>query len=186
MNNLLKTIVMKKLFFAVALTVLQICAFGQTPIKFLGIPVDGYKADMIKALESKGYVYDSEIDILKGEFNGEDVIITIQTNNNKIWRIVIADIMPRSETNITQRFNILYDQFMRNGKYELISGRPINEGEDISYNISVNGKRYEAAFVPYDKSINGGVWFCIAESLGQYIIAMYYENFDNKANGEDL
>lgn len=186
MNNLLKTIVMKKLFFAVALTVLQICAFGQTPIKFLGIPVDGYKADMIKALESKGYVYDSKNDLLKGEFNGENVIICIQTNNNKVWRTAIRDKEPRTEINIIRRFNVLYDQFMHNRKYELIYGRPINDSEDISYEMSVNSKRYEAIFIPYDKSVNGSVWFCILESLGQYIIAMYYENFDNKANGEDL
>lgn len=186
MNNLLKTIVMKKLFFAVALTVLQICAFGQTPIKFLGIPVDGYKADMIKALESKGYVYDSKNDLLKGEFNGRDVLMSVVTNNNKVYRIFIADSDNVDEADIRVRFNNLYYQFLQNGKYELLYGETIKEGEDISYEMNVNNKRYDAAFTPCDKSINGMVWYIISESYGKYYIAMFYDNPGNKANGEDL
>jgi hypothetical protein len=52
--------------------------------------------------------------------------------------------------------------------------------------MTVNKKRYEADFRFVDKSINGQVWYMIAESYGKYQIAMFYENLDNAANGDDL
>lgn len=68
--------------------------------KFLGIPVDGYKPEMIKKLEEKGFAYDKTNDLLEGEFNGENVYITVSTNNNKVWRILIIDKTTRGETAI--------------------------------------------------------------------------------------
>lgn len=54
---------------------------------FLGIPVDGYKAEMKQKLIAKGYVPQKvgTYEFLKGEFNGEDVQVTIVTNNNKVY-----------------------------------------------------------------------------------------------------
>ena len=62
-------------------------AFSQNTIKFLGIPIDGTKREMIDALKVKGYTYNSVYDVLQGEFNGEDVNISVQTVNNMVWRI---------------------------------------------------------------------------------------------------
>ena len=52
--------------------------------KFLGIPVDGAKSDMIQKLKEKGFVPSSYKDMLEGEFNGTDVYISVVTNNNKV------------------------------------------------------------------------------------------------------
>jgi hypothetical protein len=57
--------------------------------KFMGIPVDGFKKDMIQKLKAKGFEYDNEIDLLTGEFNGEKVNIFVATQSNKVWRIVV-------------------------------------------------------------------------------------------------
>ena len=78
--------------------------------KFMGIPVDGFKKDMIQKLKAKGFEYDNEIDLLTGEFNGEKVNIFIATQSNKVWRIVVADAIERNEHDIKIRFNNLYDQ----------------------------------------------------------------------------
>ena len=79
---------MKKLL-ALAAAILfsgAVCAQNDVT-KFLGIPVDGTKSEMIQKLEEKGYRYNSQNDFLEGEFNGRDVHIYIGTNNNKVYRI---------------------------------------------------------------------------------------------------
>ena len=144
--------VMRKIFTIIVLLVASVTLFAQSDVtKFLGIPVDGFKPDMIRKLKEKGFVstaYDK--DILEGEFNGHDVHIHIVTNNNKVYRIMVADKNSISETNIRIRFNNLCYQFANNSKYTTflsdVDDYIIPEGEDISYEMSVNNKRYEASF----------------------------------------
>ena len=68
---------MKKIMFFVLLLTVTISAFGQSDVtKFLGIPVDGFKSEMIQKLKEKGFVNSTlHEDILEGEFNGRDVYI---------------------------------------------------------------------------------------------------------------
>ena len=178
---------MKKIILLAFLVAIQFCSFGQNAMKFLGIPIDGSKEQMINALKNKGYTYDVRNDILEGEFNGEDVIIFIKTNNNKVCTVGIADSKYVDEARVKIRFNTLYYQFQNNGKYELISGNELSDDEDISYEMTVHKKEYKAYFAPIDKSINGMVIYKISEGLfGKYYITMVYVNYDNMANGDDL
>lgn len=57
---------------------------------------------------------------------------------------------------------------------------------DISYEMSIHKKRFEADFILKDTSINGQVWYMITENFDTYRIVMFYENLDNAANGDDL
>lgn len=164
--------------------------------KFLGIPIDGTKSDMIKELKGKGFSYDLEYDLLEGEFNGTDVYVSVVTNNNKVYRICVADRNYISETDIRIRFNNLCYQFGNNKKYMgKFEDYIIPQDEDISYEMSVHNKRYQASF--YQKKGSNGifeldgcedrnVWFMIDERYGKYRILMYYDNLKNQANGEDL
>ncbi len=203
--------------------------------KFLGIPIDGTKPAMIQKLRAKGFTYNAAKDELNGEFNGHNVTITVQTNNNKVWRLAVLDASPSSETNIKIRFNNLCRQFEKNQRYARLSGSDftISDEEDISYEMSVNNKRYEASYcqkgeekdsiqlkeemlsfitqkytqeqlstmteeqkgmlaVDWFKSKieeigNRLVWFMISqESYNEYTILMFYENRNNKSDGEDL
>ena len=172
--------------------------------KFLGIPVDGYKSEMIQKLKAKGYKYNSTTDCLEGEFNGKEVQISVVTNNNKVYRIAVFDKNYTSETDIKINFNKLCSQFERNEKYFSIKeDQTISEREDISYEMSVNNKRYEAAFyqkleneVDYtdvDNAISAlenmekkSVWFMIDERYGSYRLLLFYDNGYNQANGDDL
>jgi hypothetical protein len=132
--------------------------------QFLDIPVDGYKPEMIEKLKSKGYTINQQSeDVLDGEFNGTKVNIVIGTNNNKVWRIAILDEYTTDETNIKIRFNNLIQQFVNNNRYStqsdsIISKFIIPEDERISYEMTVNKKRYEAVFyqkaLKYDSLIN--------------------------------
>lgn len=162
--------------------------------KFLGIPVDGYKSEMIQKLKAKGYKYDSTLDCLEGEFNGRDVIIGAVTNNNKVYRIAVFDKDYSDEADIKIRFNKLCRQFENNSKYVGDYGQLISESDDVSYEMSVHSKRYEAIYYQKNNSesetdadtFNRVVWFMIDNSFGGYRILMYYDNVYNQANGDDL
>ena len=140
----------KTLALCVTLLALSLlCNAQDRALKFLGIPVDGSKLEMIQKLKNKGYTYSKILgeDVLKGEFNGTDVSIRIVTNNNKVWRIYIADNDPRDEYQIKLRFNTLCDQFARNSKYKAFSeNQKIPMDEDISYEMNVKDKHYEAVY----------------------------------------
>ena len=141
---------MKQILLSAFLTFAFTQVYAQKDVTtFLGIPVDGTKSEMMTKLKAKGFIYDAKLDILKGKFNGSDSYIGIQTNNNnKVWRIVVIDANPSSETGIKYRFNNLIDMFCKK-KDKYVGGRTakhIPEDEDISYEMTVHNKRYEASF----------------------------------------
>ena len=147
------------------LLIFPMASYAQKDVtQFLDIPVDGYKPEMIKKLKLKGYTINQQSeDVLDGEFNGTKVNIVIGTNNNKVWRIAIFDEYATDETNIKIRFNNLIQQFVNNNRYStqsdsIISKFIIPEDERISYEMTVNKKRYEAVFyqkaLKYDSLIN--------------------------------
>lgn len=135
------------------LLLFPIAVFAQNDVtQFLGIPVDGNKSEMIQKLMNKGFTMDpNEEDVLKGEFNGTNVYIVIATNSNKVRRLAVLDANPTSEANIKNRFNALLRQFQSNKKYVPTDDSTllrfiIPEDEDISYELSVKKKAYQAIF----------------------------------------
>ena len=66
---------MKKLSLMIVALLLSAIVFAQpkSVTKFLGIPIDGSKAEMIQKLKEKGYTYNSKFDCLEGEFNGQAI-----------------------------------------------------------------------------------------------------------------
>lgn len=139
---------MKKFIIAMLLLVSMGANAQKDVTKFLGIPVDGLKPAMMQKLKAKGFQYNQRLDCLTGEFNGHDVRLSVVTNNNKVWRIVIQDAIARDEAGIKIRFNKLVQQFVNNKKYmpALFSDPTLSDSEDISYEMLVHNKRYEAAF----------------------------------------
>lgn len=139
----------RRIFAIVAIIFCVITTFAQNDItKFLGIPVDGSKSEMIRNLKTKGFklskIGDNEV--LTGRFNGSDVQVFISTENGKVSRIMVCDENTMSETDIKIRFNRLCSQFKDNGKYLSLDDYTIPEDEDISYEMAVHNKRYEAIF----------------------------------------
>lgn len=115
---------------------------------FLGIPIDGYKSEMKQKLIAKGYAPQKvgDAEYLEGEFNGTDVRLYIGTNNNKVYRIMLCDEHTRSEADIKIRFNTLVRQFQNNKRYTYTEDYTLSESEDISYEMTVNNKIYDAVF----------------------------------------
>ena len=141
---------MKQLIAIVSLLFLSFFAFAQTgkegTIKFLGIPVDGSKEEMISKLEAKGFVYNSFFDELEGEFNGQEVDLYIRTHHGLVDRICV--VFPSVEKRrIIREYNYLLSQFQSNEKYiELIPNSKIPNTEDISYEMNYNNKTYSSSF----------------------------------------
>lgn len=141
---------MKNLFLMTMSLLFSMAAHAQQDVtRFLGIPVDGSKSEMIHKLEEKGFRYDPAENFLTGEFNGVEVHVYVVTTKNKVSRIMVADVNTVDERAIRIRFNRLCEQFANNPKYGSFEDYTIPEGEDISYEINVHKKRYEAIFYQF-------------------------------------
>lgn len=164
--------------FLIAILLAPIMLFAQKDVTtFLGIPVDGYKADMKKKLIAKGFAPKSSgaNEFLEGEFNGTDVCIFIVTNKNKVYRLMVSDVNTMDEANIKIRFNKLVGQFENNKRYvALIEDQTISESENISYEMMVNKKIYEALF--YQKpDMNKVDTLALQNEIRQKLLEKYTE-----------
>ena len=116
--------------------------------KFLGIPVDGIKTEMKQKLIAKGFVPKKmgDLEWLEGEFNGRNVNVYICTNNNKVYRIMLADKNTVDEAQIKIHFNNLVKQFENNKRYYAFGDYSLSDEEDISYEMIVHNKIYAAYY----------------------------------------
>ena len=140
---------MKKLIFSLLATLLTLSLYAQNDVTtFLGIPVDGFKSEMRQKLITKGFTPKKvgTNEYLEGEFNGTDVHIYIATNNNKVYRIMVCDANTQDEANIKIRFNKLVNQFENNKRYTALDQYTISDTEDISYEMLVHKKNFDALF----------------------------------------
>lgn len=144
---------MNKILISMLLLLCSIYSQAQTsvePLKFLGTPIDGSKAEMIKALKSKGFVLNDAYGtpFYEGVFNGDKVSVFVDDYRGKVWRVYVA--CPSvSESEIKIRFNNLVAQFNSlSDKYlPLDSVQIISDDENIGYNILVHHKRYVSRYV---------------------------------------
>lgn len=143
---------MKKLICSILLALMTTLSFGQNngTIKFLGIPIDGTETQFVTKLKAKGFTYNTYSQSYKGQFNGKNVDVYIHTNHNLVDRVYVS-FPPTSEKEIKNEFNRLLTQFKSNDKYaDLVFNEEIDEKEDISYEITINNKRYQASFSFFD------------------------------------
>jgi hypothetical protein len=139
--------------------------------KFLTIPVDGYKSDMVKKLKDKGYISSPlEKDVLEGVFNGKKVKLHVVTDNNKVSRIMVSYSNSMSETEVKIEFNNLCKQFVNNKKYTSFVDYEIPEEEDISYEITVKNKRFEASFYQLPETVDSNA---IYNEIETFLLTKY-------------
>ena len=167
---------MKKLSLVVVVLTMAITTFAQEKdvTKFLGIPVDGTKTEMIAKLKEKGFTSSTlNKDILEGEFNGYEVNVHVVTNNNKVYRIMVCDKNTmKVSSDIRIRFNKLCQQFQNNTKYITIQDYTISEDEDITYNIKVKDKRYEAVYYQADLFLFSTLLYSQSIQLEQQLVQL--------------
>lgn len=156
---------------------LSISLYAQKDVtQFLGIPIDGHKPEMIKKLKDKGFTINPyNKDVLTGEFNGTKVNLHIVTNNNKVYRIMVADVNSIGEASIRIRFNNLCQQFQDNKKYISLATTDyeIPENEDINYELKVKNKRYQAIFYQQPIELDSTT---IAKEYHDFLVTKYKTN----------
>ena len=190
MNDLKHNIMRKLVFTLLMFMTLSLNA----QVKFLGIPVDGTKSEMIQSLIQKGYIFNRYKDYLMGEFNGNDVFIHVEEYKGKVGRIIVEDATPSNEIDIIIKYNNLIEQFENNGKY-IGENVKIDNKTNISYEMAHNHNRFEAVY--YQKSADGinlteeelnnrKVWFMMQRANQGYKILIHYDNVSNIPIGEDL
>jgi len=167
---------LKRIGLLFTLLIFSVASYAQKDVtKFLGIPVDGSKSEMMQKLKSKGFTNSPQNkDVLVGEFNGTNVDIHVATNNNKVYRIMICDANTKSEADIKIRFNNLCHQFENNGRYipAMLSGYELSDSEDISYEMTVNKKRYDAIYYQLPADLDT---VAIAEEIQSVLLSKYTE-----------
>ena len=141
---------MKKIILMMIAMTISFASFAQNKdvTKFLGIPVDGTETEMKQKLIAKGFVPKKmgDLEWLEGEFNGHDVNVYIGTNNNKVYRIMLADKNRVDEAQIKIHFNNLVKQFENNKRYYAFGDYSLSDEEDISYEMIVHNKIYAAYY----------------------------------------
>ncbi len=153
---------------------------------FLGIPVDGYKTEMRKKIISKGFTPKkiNGNEYFEGEFNGTDVHLYIGTNNNKVYRIMLCDVKTLDEADIKIRFNRLVGQFEKNKRYLSLIDQTVPDDEDISYQMLVNNKVYEAVYyqMPDFEKVDT---VALEEQIKEEILGKYTEEELDNLNEEE-
>lgn len=141
---------MKRIILMTIAMMISFSSFAQNKdvTKFLGIPVDGTKTEMKQKLIAKGFVPKKmgDLEWLEGEFNGRNVNVYICTNNNKVYRIMLADKNTVDEAQIKIHFNNLVKQFENNKRYYAFGDYSLSDEEDISYEMIVHNKIYAAYY----------------------------------------
>ena len=127
-------------------------------LKFLGIPIDGSKEQMYNRLKEKGFSGYSWDEYLEGIFNGENVRVHIGTNHGIVDRIKV--VFPYTEERLNKvKYNTLISRFGRNPKYtELRENKVIPEDEDISYEIALHDKVYDAVYYLLRSDFDASSW----------------------------
>lgn len=169
---------MKKILLFCIMAIAAISMSAQNDVTtFLGIPVDGSKSEMKQKLVSKGFVPKKvgENEFLEGEFNGTKVHVFIVTNNNKVYRIMLCDVVTQNEADIKIRFNRLVNQFENNKRYTSIGNHTLSDDEKISYEMAVHQKNYDASFcqVPDVEKIDT---LALQEELRNELLSKYTED----------
>lgn len=164
---------MNRIFTICFCLLIDVAIFAQNDVtKFLGIPVDGPKSEMIRKLKSKGFVLNNirNEEVLNGRFNGTDVNIFISSEKGKVARVMVCDENTMNEADIKIRFNRLCQQFKDNGKYISLEDFIIPEGDDISYEMAVKNKRYQALFyqLPEEEDLDKQLSEVAAEVWAKY------------------
>lgn len=153
--------------------------------KFMGIPVDGSKSDMISKLEEKGFVWNNEAECMEGMFNGRGVFLRVIEDKNKVYRILVEDAVSWDASDIIVNYNRLIEQFENNEKYiiyQFSHNEKIDKRENIQYEMEVNNKRYQSVFYqkgenwPKETEIDLNIPFC-KETEG--IVDSFHENVVN-------
>lgn len=201
---------MKKLTFTLLMLLTLSLSAQDNVMKFMGIPIDGPKSEMISKLEEKGFAPEQiEIDLenaennvikyggeinegrvrerdgeyfMHGYFDGARCKLIIMSYKSKVYKIVVAfEDSYKNKLNAFMAFNNYAERL--NNKYYDESNfyKPLDYSGELRLDAD-----YFNMFI--DKQKKGGVTLHITypEVNMEYHIIIEYLNVVNMPNGEDL
>lgn len=206
---------MRKLTFTLLMFMtLSLNAQNDGVIKFMGIPIDGSKSEMIDKLQEKGFApiqvlidlenaqnevirqggeipegrireRDGEY-FMRGYFDGKDSKVIIVSYNNKVYQIMVVIDNPYNELNAKIQFDLYVEQLSK--KYTLF----YNFAKDIldkDLTMPFDNPIKAVFTTAYDESDKPHGMITLEMSHPRYqefYLAFRYYNMDNMPNGEDL
>ena len=214
MNHLIHKTMRKLVFTLLMLLTLSLNAQNDNVMKFMGIPVDGTKSEMINKFQEKGFAPDQVlIDLenaqnevirqggeipegrirerdgeyfMHGYFDGKDSKVIVVSYNNKVYLVMVVIDSPYTELNAKIQFNLYVEQLSK--KYKLF----YNFGEDIideDMTMPFDNLIKAIFTTAYDESDKPHGMITLEMSHPRYkefYLAFRYYNMDNFPNGEDL
>ena len=193
---------MKRLVFALLmLLTFSLSAQNDGVIKFMGIPVDGSKEEMISKLKQKGFTYDYEYNMFQGKFDGESIKGIIETYNDKVYNIrFMHDSRGFNKSVVISKYNSFVLKYDTNEKYlsnikldkamNDVETYQIDAYEDIGYEMK-KGKVYKAQYYyTFDKDLSDttGFYQYKIETIRKYknLAAAYGKDIDEFINDSTL
>ncbi|MBR4590840.1 MAG: hypothetical protein IKO36_09320 [Bacteroidaceae bacterium] len=178
---------MKKKIFALLVAALSVCTVS-AQVSFMGIPVDGTKYDVEKALERKGFNYCDEG--MEGKIDGKPVFVAVFVNDaGKVYRIAVANMSPIRNQNVAkERYNALADMFANDNRYTVCQSTRIPQTTDIYKTLALRGNVCRSVF-SYNSSTTQmvGVFLLYDGTHGTkaynsdgWYVSVRFDNLDNQ------
>ena len=137
MKNLLITLLV---FFATT-------ASAQEVIDFMGIPMEGTKAEMLAKLKEKGFRETDDPNMLEGLLDDIPVEVAVLDNSRvNVYGIELRHEMGCDEAEAIERYNSLLLKFRNDPKYNDGFSELIPEGEPIAQRLRADTNVYTAYF----------------------------------------
>ena len=168
---------MKRIVVFLVLFVNSVVMFGKRDVtRFMGIPVDGTKSEMLEKLKANGFAsFTKEKDILQGECDGRMVNVYLETYHDKVWQVVVADVYTLDGEGIKERFNGLCEQFSSDpdyfGRILTEDGNVIPDSVDVETMMSQGMCRAIYVYKCYDDEGEDK-----SKELNDYFLTKYTQN----------
>ena len=206
---------MRRLVFALLMLLTLSLSAQDNVMKFMGIPIDGPKSEMISKLERKGFAPEQvEIDLEKAEddyisaggvisegrvrerdgeyfmhgyFDGKRSNVIISSYNNKVYQIMVVIEDPYNELNGKVQYNLYVEQLNKKYTNPIDYDFTIDLDKDLSVPFENNIRAYFTAAYDVNDRPHGLVTIELSHPrFKEFFIAIRYYNADNMPNGDDL
>lgn len=182
---------MKKFLVAI-LVLFAVTASAQEVIDFMGIPIDGTKAELFAQLKKKGFRETDKPNLLVGLFDDLSVeVVALDNSRDQVYEMDLRHEMGNDETLAIERYNGLLLKFRNDPRYNDSYSELIPEGEPIGEKLRSDRNLYTACFTQV--GANGYVRVKLFKTnnwkdeerykLANFVIEIEYINAANSPNG---
>ena len=206
---------MKKLTFTLLMLLTLSLNAQDNVMKFMGIPIDGSKSEMIEKLQKKGFAPEQvEIDLEKeeddyiraggeisegrvrerdgeyfmhGYFDGKRCNVIISSYNNKVYQIMVVIEDSYNELNGKVQYNLYVERLNKKYTNPIDYDFSIDLDKDLSAPFENNIRAFFTAAYDDQERPHGMVTIELSHPrYKEFFIAIRYYNADNMPNGDDL